>query len=113
MNKSDWTSEILRLSLATDPAVGTEVLKLINEYLDARLAALPKKADIRTVETGESQDEYGLFDGMDFDDPALNALLGVAMEQGLPVGGQIDVKKLDLALARVSLLSFVVSSLSF
>jgi hypothetical protein len=60
--------------LARDPVVGSQVLSCINDFLSARQKAIPARAPPPPAR--ESQDDYGDFD-FDYDDPALNAMLGV------------------------------------
>ena len=66
--------DVLESSMARDPIVGSQVLSCINEFLGCRQKALPTATNAHAAR--ESQDEYGDFD-FDYDDPALNAMLGV------------------------------------
>lgn len=60
--------------------IGFEVLKTINSYLDLRTRAIPKQEVILAQpEENSSQDEYGILD-FDYEDPALNAMMGVIIE---------------------------------
>lgn len=65
-----WTSTILASSVALDPLVGTEILKCLRTYLDLRGQAVD-----RFKRAEASQDDFG-FDDFDFNDPALNDLIG-------------------------------------
>ncbi|GAA5842711.1 hypothetical protein JCM3766R1_005759 [Sporobolomyces carnicolor] len=77
-----WTSEILKSALALDPMIGREVLETIACYLELRSSALqaiqarsvPDK-EVPPIPQQDSQDDYGM-DEFDFNDPALDALLG-------------------------------------
>ena len=68
-----WTVDILDTCLARDPIVGPHALQLLQAFVEARAEAL-RRADAAT--NRESQDDYGDAD-FDYDDPALNALLGI------------------------------------
>ncbi|GAA5990379.1 hypothetical protein JCM10908_007345 [Rhodotorula pacifica] len=78
---ASWTSNLLDTALALDPMIGRETIKTIECFLDVRHAAMTAPAlataaaVINNDGNGESQDDYGGLD-FDFDDPALNALLG-------------------------------------
>ncbi|GAA5821727.1 hypothetical protein JCM10212_002169 [Sporobolomyces blumeae] len=81
-----WTSQLLQSPLALDPMIGREILNTVDCFLDLRAAALaptaqPTQAVLETQ--GESQDDYGM-DEFDFEDPALNALLGIDGGGGAP-----------------------------
>ncbi|GAA5971541.1 hypothetical protein JCM3765_005584, partial [Sporobolomyces pararoseus] len=77
---SAWTSELLSSALALDPMIGREVLKTIDCYLDLRSISLvaiappPPPTETSSVQQ-DSQDDYGMGE-FDFEDPALDALLG-------------------------------------
>ncbi|GAA5872737.1 hypothetical protein JCM1840_004505 [Sporobolomyces johnsonii] len=76
-----WTSQLLDSPLALDPMIGREVIKTIECFLDVRRAALPRAAALALPATqdegGMSQDDFGMFDDLDYEDPSLNALLGI------------------------------------
>lgn len=75
--------------------LGQELVNTVHAFLDARSDALPR-ARARSIH--DSQDDYGVFDAMDFEDPALDALLGVE-----PVkNGTSDFFERDKTFARVS-----------
>jgi hypothetical protein len=98
-----WTSQLLESPLALDPMIGLEIIKCINCFLDVRLLALPHRQ--RAQEAPVSQDEFGIFE-MDYEDPALDALLGV--EAGALAGGaDADLRTSDLAFAQVSPISVI------
>ena len=59
--------------------IGREVISMMSCFLDARIEALPRAS---LGDTNDSQDDFGVFDVMDFEDSALNALLGVQPENG-------------------------------
>jgi hypothetical protein len=99
-----WTSHLLDSPLALDPMIGRETIKTIECFLDVRHAAMappPSAALAADADAGngngESQDDYGGLD-FDFDDPALNALLGVVETPGDP---RADLKTKDKATAEV------------
>lgn len=97
-----WTSHLLDSPLALDPMIGRETIKTIECFLDVRHAAMapPPSAALAADAgngNGESQDDYGGLD-FDFDDPALNALLGVVETPGDP---RADLKTKDKATAEV------------
>ncbi|KAL8280033.1 hypothetical protein RQP46_007614 [Phenoliferia psychrophenolica] len=73
-----WTTDLLESSVALDPVVGREILDCLDAFFDVRTAALPARHQ-PALELGVSQDEFGSFD-VDFDDPALNELLGVDLQ---------------------------------
>ncbi|GAA5888347.1 hypothetical protein JCM6882_008588 [Rhodosporidiobolus microsporus] len=80
---SAWTSQLLQSPLALDPMIGREIVQTITCFLDVRRAGLPRAADAPPPAddedgNGVSQDDYGMVDDFDFDDPALNAMLGIA-----------------------------------
>ncbi|KAN0065392.1 hypothetical protein ACQY0O_001228 [Thecaphora frezii] len=84
---SSWTKDILEAQLAVDPAIGQEALKCIHTFLLQRnravTAARPKPAKEAPTTSEESQDSFGdLFDDVefDFDDPALDNLLGAGQD---------------------------------
>ncbi|GAA5932404.1 hypothetical protein JCM1841_001376 [Sporobolomyces salmonicolor] len=76
-----WTSQLLDSPLALDPMIGREVIKTIECFLDIRRAALPRAPvpapPAAQDEGGISQDDYGMFDDLDYEDPSLTALLGI------------------------------------
>ncbi|GAA5960664.1 hypothetical protein JCM21900_005446 [Sporobolomyces salmonicolor] len=76
-----WTSQLLDSPLALDPMIGREVIKTIECFLDIRRAALPRAPAPAPLaaqdEGGISQDDYGMFDDLDYEDPSLTALLGI------------------------------------
>lgn len=71
-----WTGRVFRLDLAKDVKSGLEIVATIQAFLDARSAALPKRAR-RALETRqkESLDDYPSL-GFDFDTVDLAALGG-------------------------------------
>lgn len=95
-----WTSRLLDSPLALDPMIGSEVVKTIASFLDARRRALPHRAAEELA--GESQDDFGMFD-IDFADPALDALLGVERD-GPAESPQDQLKVKEQAFAQASLL---------
>ncbi|PCH39845.1 hypothetical protein WOLCODRAFT_142800 [Wolfiporia cocos MD-104 SS10] len=79
-----WVSRIFAAAnkLTLVPTTRVEIRKLVQAFLDARAAVIPKPSRHRlaaapTEESQESQDDYGLFD-LDMDDPELLAALGEA-----------------------------------
>lgn len=78
--------------------IGSEVVKTIASFLDVRRRALPHRAVEELA--GESQDDFGMFD-MDFEDPALDALLGVERD-GPAEAPQDQLKVKEQAFAQVS-----------
>lgn len=64
---------------------GEEIRKLVQAFLDARQAALPRTRQLSTTiprnneDSQESQEDYGAFD-LDLDDPELQAALGNEQE---------------------------------
>lgn len=77
--------------------IGSEVVKTIGSFLDARRRALPHFAVQEPA--GESQDDFGMFD-IDFEDPALDALLGVERD-GPSEAPQDQLKAKEQAFAQV------------
>ncbi|GAA5849929.1 hypothetical protein JCM5353_000681 [Sporobolomyces roseus] len=80
---SAWTSQLLQSPLALDPMIGREILKTVECFLNLRQTALSSTASPAQSAPAQSdpaqqdsQDDYGM-DEFDFEDPALNALLGV------------------------------------
>ncbi|KAK0202807.1 Mus7/MMS22 family-domain-containing protein [Desarmillaria ectypa] len=75
--------------------IGGEIVDILVRFFDARASVLPppeRPSVPSTIESQESQDEYGMFD-LDMDDPALLAALG---EKPLPT--TCDPKSKDQAL---------------
>ncbi|GAA6037754.1 hypothetical protein JCM8097_002325 [Rhodosporidiobolus ruineniae] len=77
-----WTSQLLQSPLSLDPMIGRETIQMLTCFLDTRRSALPRPtppqpAPAGDAGNGESQDDYGMLDDLDFDDPALNAMLGI------------------------------------
>lgn len=73
---SAWIEGVLASSLSLEPSTGNEVLRCVQAFLTARQLALPPPRGAEPPPAGDSQDEYGAEFGMiDFDDPALQALL--------------------------------------
>ncbi|GAA5839103.1 hypothetical protein JCM9279_002597 [Rhodotorula babjevae] len=74
-----WTSQLLDSPLALDPMIGREAIRTIECFFDVRRAALPRPSAPQAAAAGhgESQDDFGMLDDLDFDDPALNAMLGI------------------------------------
>lgn len=70
------------MDLLSDRKTGAEIRKLLQEFLNARCAAItPQKRPViqpRLADSQDSQDEYGLskFDDLDMDDPDLIAAIG-------------------------------------
>lgn len=81
--------------------LGLEVIKAINCFLSLRATALAPPLALAPIDpaTGNSQDEFGMFD-FDYEDPALNAMLGIEAAAEV-VLSENRVK--DKALAQVSL----------
>lgn len=77
--------------------IGREAIKTIDCFLDVRAAALAPAPAVVVQTSGESQDSYGDLD-LDFDDPALNALLGMAAPA---VDPQAELRAKDKAAAEV------------
>jgi hypothetical protein len=73
---------------------GLEIVRTIQKFLDARLAALPPKAQRARDARIESQDEFGSF-GFDLD-PVTAAQLGG------PVPEETPAEEQDRAFAKVS-----------
>lgn len=94
--------------------IGREVLKTIDCFLDLRSQALqavaPPPADAEPQATQqESQDDYGM-DEFDFNDPALDALLGgeeVAPPRVEAIAELEVIRAKDKTLASVSLQSAI------
>lgn len=61
--------------MALDPLVSLEVNRCIQCFLGRRIDAMSKPKAGRA--NGESQDEFCAFDDFDYDDPALNQMLGI------------------------------------
>ncbi|GAA6053760.1 hypothetical protein JCM3770_005104 [Rhodotorula araucariae] len=75
-----WTSQLLDSPLALDPMIGREAIRTVECFLDVRDAALPRAAGPAQAigdNAGVSQDDFGMLDDLDFNDPALNAMLGI------------------------------------
>ncbi|GEM12530.1 methyl methanesulfonate-sensitivity protein 22 [Rhodotorula toruloides] len=101
-----WTSHLLDSPLALDPMIGREAIKVIDCFLDVRRAALPRKKNAAQVANDagqeESQDDFGTFDDLDFDDPTLNAMLGIEGEgAGAGAGGDDALRSADKACAEL------------
>lgn len=80
--------------MARDPVVGSQLLRCLREYLNIRLGVVDKHVP---EANGESQDEYADMD-IDWNDPSLNAMLGIPQESDNSVvrtTGEVDVDKLD------------------
>ena len=71
--------------MALDPVVGSQTLECIRSFLKLRARAAPRRDKGKTA-TRESQDEFGEF-AFDYDDPALDAILGVDND-GAVQGGE-------------------------
>lgn len=102
---SAWTSHLLDSPLALDPMIGREAIKVIDCFLDVRRAALPRQKAIQAANDdgqGESQDDFGTFDDLDFDDPTLNAMLGIEGDAAGVGGGDDALRSADKACAEVS-----------
>ncbi|BGP03234.1 hypothetical protein RTG_02578 [Rhodotorula toruloides ATCC 204091] len=99
-----WTSHLLDSPLALDPMIGREAIKVIDCFLDVRRAALPRKNVAQAANDGgqgESQDDFGTFDDLDFDDPTLNAMLGIEGEAADTGGGDDALRASDKACAEL------------
>jgi len=101
-----WTSQLLDSPLALDPMIGREAIRTIECFLDVRRAALPRPLapQAGAAAHGESQDDFGMLDDLDFDDPALNAMLGIDGGAGVADGQQQrdnELKAKDKAFAEV------------
>jgi hypothetical protein len=83
--------------------IGLEVVKCINCFLDVRRSALPHR-QAQEEEKGISQDDYGMFE-MDFEDPALNAMLGLEATDATTTE-QDQMRTRDRVFAEVRLLPF-------
>lgn len=92
------TTQILESPLALIPIVGNELLDLIECFLDVRTLVIHPRRVIVEEAAGISQDEFGIFD-MDFEDPALNAMLGVGAPSQSNTQSENMVK--DKALVKV------------
>ncbi|GAA6014496.1 hypothetical protein JCM10207_001627 [Rhodosporidiobolus poonsookiae] len=101
-----WTTQLLQSPLALDPMIGRETVKTMSCFFDVRRAALPRPPQPQLAladGNGESQDDYGMLDDLDFDDPALNALLGIETT-GNAAGGSTaadEVRAKDKALGEL------------
>ena len=73
--------------MALDPVVGSQTLECIRSFLKLRAQAIPRIDEAKTA-TRESQDEFGEF-AFDYDDPTLDAILGVGVDvdASVPSGG--------------------------
>ncbi|BGP11154.1 hypothetical protein JCM10049v2_007053 [Rhodotorula toruloides] len=99
-----WTSHLLDSPLALDPMIGREAIKVIDCFLDVRRAALPRQKAIQAANDdgqGESQDDFGTFDDLDFDDPTLNAMLGIEGDAAGVGGGDDALRSADKACAEL------------
>lgn len=82
-----WVTRIFSTSspLLHVGGTGEEIRKLVQAFLDARQAALPRTRQLSTTiprnneDSQESQEDYGAFD-LDLDDPELQAALGNEQE---------------------------------
>lgn len=96
-----WTSQLLDSPLALDPMIGSEVVKTIGCFLDVRRLALPQRQRVEEA-AGHSQDDFGMFD-IDFEDPALDAMLGVEEAAVVvPPRDEHKVKEKEFAEVRLS-----------
>lgn len=93
--------------------LGLEVIKAINCFLSIRATALAPPLALLPVDpgVGNSQDEFGMFD-FDYEDPALNAMLGVEAAADVVLS---ENRVQDKALAEVRLVllarnAFLISS---
>lgn len=69
--RTAWIKDLFRSPLAQDPYIGPELIKCLDCFLKMRsLALAPHEV------SGVSQDEFEL-DQMDYNDPALCAMLGI------------------------------------
>ncbi|SCZ94370.1 BZ3500_MvSof-1268-A1-R1_Chr12-2g03853 [Microbotryum saponariae] len=102
-----WTSSLLESPLALDPMIGLEIVRTVACFLDLRAKAKPRiNATAPLAATGAdagiSQDEFGMFDEMDFEDPALNAMLGVESTTAPEGGDDRDLfKRKDAGFAQM------------
>lgn len=85
--------------MALDPLVSLEVNRCIQCFLSCRLDSMPKPKVSRA--NGESQDEFGAFDDFDYDDPALNQMLGIEGDVTAPVSNRQDKGAQDLLFSEV------------
>lgn len=117
LSDTAWTSQLLDSPLALDPMIGREAIRTVECFLDVRRAALPRASASTTAASGggnggESQDDFGMLDDLDFDDPALNAMLGIQGGGGGAPDSQQqredELKAKDKAFAEVRLLSVAV-----
>jgi len=94
-----WTSGLLESGVVLDPMIGREVIQTIDCFLDTRRAALKALAPAAAEPAGDSQDEFGQFDELDYDDPALAAMFGmgetVAADDPGPGAGAVSGRESD------------------
>lgn len=94
-----WTGRVFELDLAKDVKSGLEIVSTIQAFLDARAAALPKKAKkARDLKRAESDDYPSL--GFEFDDIDLELLGGADLGDA----GQREedpIEKMDAEFARI------------
>lgn len=94
-----WTGRVFELDLAKDVKSGLEIVSTIQAFLDARAAALPKKANkARDLKRAESDDYPSL--GFEFDDIDLELLGGADLGDA----GQREedpTEKMDAQFARI------------
>ncbi|SJL03746.1 uncharacterized protein ARMOST_07103 [Armillaria ostoyae] len=102
------TAKIVRNSkLRQENWIGREIMDVLARFFDARTSVLPppeRPSLPSTIESQESQDEYGMFD-LDMNDPDLLAALG----GNSPPTATCDFKSKDQALSKVILLLIVSS----
>ncbi|KDE03238.1 hypothetical protein MVLG_06267 [Microbotryum lychnidis-dioicae p1A1 Lamole] len=104
---SAWTSLLLESPLALDPMIGLEIVRTVACFLDLRARAKPRinattPLAATDADAGISQDEFGMFDDMDFEDPALNAMLGVESTTAREGGDDRDLfKRKDAGFAQM------------
>lgn len=85
--------------MALDPLVSLELNRCIQCFLSCRLDSMPKPKAPGT--NGESQDEFGSFDDFDYDDPALNQMLGIEGDATAKVSEGQDKGAQDLLFSEV------------
>ncbi|CCL98524.1 uncharacterized protein FIBRA_00523 [Fibroporia radiculosa] len=81
--RGPWVTRVLATTsnLTGIATTRIEIRKLVQAFLDARAAVLPKPArprvpHVHAEESQESQEEFAMFDQLDYNDPELLAALG-------------------------------------
>lgn len=95
-----WTRRVFELDLAKDVRSGLEIVSTIQAFLDARAAALPKKAKkARDLKRAESDDYPSL--GFEFDDIDLELLGGADLGDVDAQREEDPIEKMDATFARI------------